>query len=79
MLLEAWRPYASRLRAIVHEIAGIWRYAKARDEFQRLPDEMLRDLAIHRSEFDSFFAESERWIAPTRRRIAEAIDRRVGR
>jgi uncharacterized protein YjiS (DUF1127 family) len=61
------------LRALGHELAGIWRYARARDELASLPDAILRDLAIDRSEFASLLAESRQRVDRTRRRIANAM------
>jgi uncharacterized protein YjiS (DUF1127 family) len=78
-LRVAWQSIVESSRRLSHELAGIWRYAKARDEFNRLPDAALRDLGIDRSEFGSHFAESEGRAAATRRRIFDSVDRGADR
>lgn len=62
------------LRALLHELAGAWRHAAARREFERLDDSTLRDLGISRSEFDSYWAETHGLAEPTRLRVTR--DRR---
>jgi uncharacterized protein YjiS (DUF1127 family) len=59
----------SALRAIGHDLAGAWRYAIARREFNRLDESTLRDLGISRGEFDSYWAETEGLAEPTRLRV----------
>lgn len=61
------------LRALLHELAGAWRYAAARREFERVDDHTLRDLGITRGEFDSYWAETQGWVEPTRRRVTREI------
>jgi uncharacterized protein YjiS (DUF1127 family) len=70
---------AAGLRAQLHELAGIWRYAAARRQMASMDDRTLRDLGVHRSELGSYFAESERRASATRRRVALLIDGSVGR
>ena len=57
------------LRALLHELAGAWRHAAARREFNRLDDNTLRDLGITRGEFDSYWAETHGLAEPTRVRV----------
>ena len=63
----------------LRELAGTWRYAAARRQMASLDDRTLRDLGVHRSELDSYFAESQRWAETSRQRIALMIDGQVGR
>jgi uncharacterized protein YjiS (DUF1127 family) len=60
---------SSTLQSVWHELAGAWRHAAARREFERVDDETLRDLGISRSEFDSYWAETHGEAEPTRRRV----------
>jgi uncharacterized protein YjiS (DUF1127 family) len=57
------------LRSLSRELAGAWRHAAARREFDRLDDETLRDLGISRNEFDSYWAESQGLAEQTRVRV----------
>jgi uncharacterized protein YjiS (DUF1127 family) len=59
----------SALRAIWRELAGAWRYAAARREFNRVDENTLRDLGISRSEFDSYWAETHGMAERTRVRV----------
>jgi len=62
----------SALRALARELAGAWRYAVARREFNHVDANTLRDLGISRSEFDSYWAESQGLAEQTRVRVIEA-------
>ena len=57
------------LRAMLRDIAGAWRYAVARSEFNRVADSTLRDLGISRCEFDSYWAETHGLAEQTRVRV----------
>jgi uncharacterized protein YjiS (DUF1127 family) len=57
------------LRATFRDLAGAWRYASARREFNRVDQDTLRDLGISRSEFDSYWAETHGMAEPTRVRV----------
>jgi uncharacterized protein YjiS (DUF1127 family) len=59
--------YASILR----ELAGAWRYAVARREFDSLDANTLRDLGMTRGEFDSYWAETHGLAEPTRVRVVQ--------
>ena len=61
------------LRAMLRELAGAWRYAAARREFNRVDPDTLRDLGISRSEFDSYWAETQGLAEPTRLRVTQQI------
>jgi uncharacterized protein YjiS (DUF1127 family) len=63
------RAMRSTLRAMCRELAGAWRYAAARREFNRVDQDTLRDLGISRSEFDSYWAETHGMAEPTRVRV----------
>lgn len=56
-------------RALLQELGGIWRYAAARREFDRLDAQTLRDIGMSRTEFDSYWAESHGLAEPTRVRV----------
>jgi uncharacterized protein YjiS (DUF1127 family) len=68
----------SALRALVREIAGAWRYAIARREFNALDASTLRDLGMSRSEFDSYWAETHGMAEQTRVRVVQRIRGRYG-
>jgi uncharacterized protein YjiS (DUF1127 family) len=76
------RRFAARLRnalrAMSHELAGAWRHAVARREFNRLDANALRDLGMSRSEFDSYWAETHGTAEQTRVRVIEGIRGRRG-
>jgi uncharacterized protein YjiS (DUF1127 family) len=67
----------SALRTWMRELAGAWRYAVARREFNQLDAGALRDLGISRSEFDSYWAESHGLAEQTRVRAMDAVGRRA--
>ena len=56
---------------ILRELAGAWRYAVARREFDRLDASTLRDLGMTRGEFDSYWAETHGLAEPTRVRVVQ--------
>jgi uncharacterized protein YjiS (DUF1127 family) len=66
------------MRAVTRELAGAWRYALARREFNRLDANALRDLGMSRSEFDSYWAESHGTAEQTRVRVIQGFRRRCG-
>lgn len=68
----------SALRAMLHELAGSWRYAVARRDFNRLDASTLRDLGISQSELDSFWAETHGLAELTRVRVIRGVRRRYG-
>ena len=57
------------LRTMLGELAGAWRYAVARREFNRLDASTLRDLGMTRGEFDSYWAEAHGQAQQTRQRV----------
>jgi uncharacterized protein YjiS (DUF1127 family) len=57
------------LRALLRKLEGAWAYAAARSEFNRLDSGALRDLAMSRSEFDSYWAETHGMADETRVRV----------
>jgi uncharacterized protein YjiS (DUF1127 family) len=63
----------SALSALLRELAGAWRYAAARREFNRVDQDTLRDLGISRSEFDSYWAETQGLAEPTRVRVTQQL------
>jgi hypothetical protein len=63
----------SALRSMLEEFAGVWRYALARREFNRVDDSTLRDLGMCRSEFDSYWAETHGRAERTRVRVIRHI------
>lgn len=65
----------ARLVSFFHRVAGIWLYAQARSDFNRIDAATLRDLGMTRAEFDSYWAESHGLAQPTRRRVLNAPDR----
>lgn len=73
----AGRGLADRLRAVrrelLQEVAGIWRYAAARREFDRLDAQTLRDIGVSRAEFDSYWAEAHGLAEPTRVRVIRQL------
>jgi uncharacterized protein YjiS (DUF1127 family) len=73
-------PFMTRLlaapRALLHELAGIWRYAAARREFDRLDADALRDIGMSRAEFDSYWAEAHGLVEPTRTRVVRQLHAR---
>jgi uncharacterized protein YjiS (DUF1127 family) len=68
----------SALRGVVGELAGVWRHAVARREFNRLDASTLRDLGMSRSEFDSYWAETHGDAEQTRVRVIHNIRGRYG-
>ena len=60
---------AAHLPGVLRALAGAWRYATARNEFERLDSSALRDLGMSRSEFDSYWAETQGLVEPTRTRV----------
>lgn len=75
---RAAKALQSALRSIAHELAGAWRYAAARREFEGLDAGTLRDLGMTRSEFDSYWAETHGQADQTRQRVIEGLRRRYG-
>jgi uncharacterized protein YjiS (DUF1127 family) len=67
------------LRALAHEIAGVWRHAKARDELSGIDDVTLRDLGLSRSELSSLHAELAGHAERTRRRTMGSADAGLAR
>lgn len=67
----------AELRGALHNlIAGLarrWRQARAQAEIDGLDDDALRDIGIHRSEAASYWAESERLVEQTRRRLLQRM------
>ena len=57
------------LRQLWQKSAGRWRYAAARREFERLDADTVRDLGMSRSEFDSYWAETQGLAEQTRTRV----------
>lgn len=68
----------STLRTFMRELAGAWRYAVARREFNRLDAGALRDLGMSRSEFDSYWAETHGLAEQTRLRVIRGVRRGSG-
>jgi uncharacterized protein YjiS (DUF1127 family) len=68
----------SALRAMWRDLAGAWRYAVARREFNCLDERTLRDLGMSRSEFDSYWAETHGLAEQTRVRVMQHIRSRYG-
>ena len=68
----------STLRSVMRELAGAWRHAVARREFNRLDASTLRDLGMSRSEFDSYWAETHGEAEQTRQRVVRNIRGRYG-
>lgn len=68
----------SALRAMLRDIAGAWRCAGARSEFNRVDDSTLRDIGISRSEFDSYWAETHGLAEQTRVRVIQSFRGKYG-
>ena len=68
----------SALGALLHHLEGVWAYAAARSEFNRLDASTLRDLGISRSEFDSYWAETHGMADQTRVRVTQRFRGRYG-
>jgi uncharacterized protein YjiS (DUF1127 family) len=68
----------SALRGLMGELAGAWRHAVARREFNRLDASTLRDLGLTRSEFESYWAETHGQAEQTRVRVVRNIRGRYG-
>jgi uncharacterized protein YjiS (DUF1127 family) len=70
--------FAAEVRSAVRALAGAWRHAVARREFNRLDSDTLRDLGISRSEFESYWAETHGEAEQTRVRVIRNIRGRYG-
>ena len=57
------------LRGLMRKFADRWHYAAARREFACLDATTVRDLGMSRSEFDSYWAESQGLAEQTRVRV----------
>jgi hypothetical protein len=57
------------LRGLMRKFADRWRYASAQREFACLDATTVRDLGMSRSEFDSYWAESQGLAEQTRERV----------
>lgn len=70
-LRDAWRRATAAM-------ARRRRLARSHSELAELDDATLRDLAMRRAEFASYWAESEGMVEATRSRILRQLDRQLG-
>lgn len=65
------------MTSMLRSLARLWRWERSRAQLNELDDHALRDLGVDRSEFMSYFAESERFAPATRRRTVGVVEHSV--